>query len=108
MCSDVSCLPYFLSSAIPTVTPDTISVSIGQSATFLCEASGSPLPILNWYNGSTVITASTPRTNLTLSTLTLLDIVREDQGEYVCTATYSNGTTQASAMLHVNGESIMT
>lgn len=94
----------FLSAAVPTVTPDSISVSIGQSATFLCEAPGSPPPSLTWFNGTTEITEETPRTTLTPTTLTLSDIVREDTGDYVCLASYLNGTTQTSASLWVNGE----
>ena len=92
------------SSATPTVAPDSISVSIGQSATFLCEASGSPPPSLTWFNGSTEITEGTPRTTLTSSTLTLSEIVREDQGQYICRAVYLNGSTESSATLWVNGE----
>ena len=99
-------LPISSSSAIPTVTPETVSVSIGQSTTFLCQASGTPAPSLTWYNATSTnqITAGTPRVTLSPSTLTLHDIVREDQGEYVCRATHPNGTTEASAMLFVNGE----
>lgn len=88
----------------PTITPATVSVSISQSVTFLCEVSGMVTPNITWYNGTTEITADTPRVVLTSSTLTLQDIVREDQGEYTCRATFSEGSTQATAMLFVNGK----
>lgn len=65
-------------------------------------------PSITWYNRTTEITAGSPRVVLTSSTLTLQDIVREDQGDYTCTATFPEGITQATTMLFVNGKEVTT
>lgn len=77
--------------------PESISVSIGESASFSCDASGTPAPTFQWQRGTTDIDGATSKT------YTLLSAALTDSGAtFRCVASNSEGTaTSESATLTV-------
>ncbi|XP_017345303.2 roundabout homolog 1 [Ictalurus punctatus] len=82
--------------------PQNISVSIGESAHFFCEAKGDPMPMVEWSreqgplpNGRYLVN---PDQSLQIHYVTL-----QDAGRYTCTAVNDVGESKASARLFVEG-----
>ncbi|KAF4081995.1 hypothetical protein AMELA_G00146710 [Ameiurus melas] len=82
--------------------PQNISVSIGESAHFFCEAKGDPMPTVEWSreqgplpNGRYLVN---PDQSLQIHYVTL-----QDAGRYTCTAVNDVGESKASARLFVEG-----
>ena len=85
----------------------------GDTASFICQADGEPLPTISWYfNGAplnerdTVKYMITERQMLNFSTviLTIMSVQSSDVGTYTCNATNVISGDTISAVLTVNGE----
>ncbi|KAB5543543.1 hypothetical protein PHYPO_G00080410 [Pangasianodon hypophthalmus] len=82
--------------------PQDVSVSLGESAHFFCEATGDPMPTVEWSreqgplpNGRYLVN---PDQSLQIHYVTL-----QDAGRYTCTAVNDVGESKASAQLFVEG-----
>ena len=85
-----------------------------ESASFTCQATGEPVPIISWYfnsallaNGTkyTVLEASINSNPVTVSsTLTIVSVKSSDVGTYTCNATNVASTDTSFGVLTVNGE----
>ncbi|MCI4388283.1 hypothetical protein PGIGA_G00083880 [Pangasianodon gigas] len=82
--------------------PQDVSVSLGESAHFFCEATGDPMPMVEWSreqgplpNGRYLVN---PDQSLQIHYVTL-----QDAGRYTCTAVNDVGESKASAQLFVEG-----
>ncbi|XP_027016607.2 roundabout homolog 1 isoform X1 [Tachysurus fulvidraco] len=82
--------------------PEDVSVSLGESAHFFCEAKGDPMPTVEWNreqgplpNGRYLVN---PDQSLQIHYVTL-----QDAGRYTCTAVNDVGESKASAQLFVEG-----
>ncbi|XP_015464281.3 roundabout homolog 2 isoform X1 [Astyanax mexicanus] len=80
--------------------PQDVTVGLGESAHFFCEAQGDPVPVVKWSreqgalpNGRYLVN---PDQSLQLHYVTL-----QDAGRYTCTATSDIGVATASAQLVV-------
>lgn len=87
--------------------PHDCHVNDGEKAVFSCKVSGHPMPSVQWlYQGQPlpsdgeVYLVSQAKD---VSTLTLLDVIVDDEGEYVANATNSSGEVRCSAKLTVTG-----
>ncbi|KAI5099902.1 roundabout-like 4 isoform X1 [Silurus meridionalis] len=84
--------------------PQNVSVSLGESAHFFCEAKGDPVPMVEWSreqgplpNGRYLVN---PDQSLQIHYVTL-----QDAGRYTCTAVNDVGESKASAQLFVEDSS---
>jgi len=76
--------------------PASLTVLVGQSATFSVAVTGYPAPSYQWYRDTTLLTGETA------ATLTLGAVTVADAGSYTVTATNALGTiTSATATLTV-------
>ncbi|XP_060765257.1 roundabout homolog 1 isoform X2 [Neoarius graeffei] len=82
--------------------PQDVSVSLGESAHFFCEAKGDPMPTVEWSreqgplpNGRYLVN---PDQSLQIHYVTL-----QDAGRYTCTVINNVGESKASAQLFVEG-----
>ena len=84
----------------PIVLEDPISVNVtsNEQLTLMCNATGFPLPSIQWYQNGTLVTEDDriSISNLTdsrsvLSTLTVSVAMTNDSGDYQCNATNSAG-----------------
>lgn len=105
-------LGFLLATPNVTMAQSTYSVFTNGDVTLSCFVSANPSASISWTftsnSGSvTAITASTSKyslaTSSTASTLTVRSANSNDQGSYVCSATNSVGTGQATATLVVSG-----
>ena len=102
----------------PLVTP-TISLEVldqiqdeGGTASFTCQATGEPVPIISWYFNSALLangvkhTISETSVNTTTinSALTIMSVESSDVGTYTCNATNVVSSDTSSGVLTVNGE----
>jgi len=89
----------------------------GDMASFMCEATGEPVPTIKWYyNGVQVdkidamkYTVSVTFLNTTVisSMLTIRNVESSDMGTYTCNATNVISSDISSAVLTVNGEFLL-
>ncbi|XP_061572341.1 neural cell adhesion molecule 1 [Cololabis saira] len=70
------------------------------NVTLLCLVEGIPTPTINWTTPA-VFDTSRYQFNSDLSELTIQSVVREDYGEYICTARNKIGEDTSVIMLHV-------
>ena len=84
------------------VSPVTLTVNEGGSASFQCSASGNPEPSLTWskLNNQSQITQSA----VSGGKLALEKVTGNDSGVYQCSATNILGNTQEMVRLAVNGK----
>ena len=100
------------------VIPD-ISVEVmdetqdeGDTASFICQATGGPVPTISWYfNGTLLVDGATHtisetsvNTTTVNSTLTIMSVQSSDVGTYTCNATNVVSSDTSSGVLTVNGE----
>ena len=93
-----------ISSPTVVVSPATLTVHEGRSASFQCSASGNPEPEIMWSklgSKSEISKSTTSRGNLQLQNVT-----GNDSGLYQCKATNILGEVQVAVQLIVNGKSI--
>eukprot|EP00057_Strongylocentrotus_purpuratus_P009094 XP_011663568.1 PREDICTED: hemicentin-2 [Strongylocentrotus purpuratus] len=83
------------------VTPEPITVILGGTATFLCEANGSPASTVDWLNPRDNIITTGGRLTSTSTLLTITNTQETDGGYYTCRATNAWGENTASALLTV-------
>ena len=91
-----------ISSPAVVVSPVTLTVNEGGTASFQCLASGNPEPALTWskLNSQSQITQSA----VSGGKLELKKVTRSDSGVYQCSATSILGNSQEVVRLAVNGE----
>ena len=86
---------------LPTITPNSTTVTRGQFGSFVCQALGDPLPTITWFKAGNQIMVDTPRVVLSAGRLTITNVTLEDDGYYTCRAVFPRGTTEAQAFLDV-------
>lgn len=81
-----------------------VTVNESSSASFQCNASGDPKPVITWLKGGGQLSAG-GRVVIGRDTLTILNTVASDAGQYSCNV--SNGLSSHVGMAHliVQGES---
>lgn len=80
---------------------------VGQTAKFLCAATGTPRPEIKWaFEQIPFPAAEARRLYVTPNDdhIYIMNVTKEDQGAYTCHATNVAGQTQASANLIVFGK----
>ena len=84
------------------VSPVTLTVNEGGTATFQCSASGNPEPAVSWskLNSQSEVTQSA----VSGGKLELKKVTGSDSGVYQCSATNILGNSREVAQLVVNGE----
>ena len=82
------------------------------TASFICQATGEPVPTISWYFSSTPVDETNTmkyiisiNTTTISSTLTIMNVQSSDVGTYTCNATNVVSTDTSSGVLTVNGES---
>ena len=90
-----------ISSPAVVVSPVTLTVNEGGTASFQCSASGNPLPAVAWrkLNSQAQITQSA----VSRGKLELNKVTGSDSGVYQCSATNILGNSQEVVRLAVNG-----
>lgn len=80
--------------------PMSIIVEEQENVTFTCSANGDPMPNITWSkeNGNLPVNRSVE----TQGSLLLLNLSREDSGNYTCNATNAVGSILSSAELFVH------
>jgi len=87
-----------ISSPAVVVSPATLTVNEGGTASFQCSASGNPEPAVTWNKRNT-------QSQITQSAvLELKKVTGSDSGVYQCSATNILGKSQGVVQLTVNGE----
>ena len=86
----------------------------GDIAFFICQATGKPVPTINWYfNGAPLDEANTTKYNISMSslnsttvtnTLMIMNVDSADVGTYTCNAANILFTDTSLGILTVNGE----
>ena len=85
-----------------------------DNATFICQATGEPLPIITaYFNGVPVDLNNTAKYTTTMTvlngtttrnSLTIMNVQSSDVGTYTCNATNLVSSDTSSGVLTVNGE----
>ena len=91
-----------ISSPTIVVSPETLTVNEGETASFQCSVSGNPEPAVSWGklgNQSKISQSAASEGKLELKKLTV-----NDSGVYQCSATNILGNSQEVVRLAVNGE----
>jgi len=91
-----------ISSPVVVVSPVTLTVNEGGTASYQCSASGNPEPAVTWskMNSQSQITQSA----VSRGQLVLKKVTGSDSGVYQCSATNILGKSQEVVRLTVNGE----
>ena len=98
----------------PSVSPKVMdqTQNEGNTASFICQATGQPVPTISWYfNGALLvngmehmISMMSLNTTTINSTLTIMNVQSSDVGTYTCNATNVLSSNTSSGVLTVNGE----
>ncbi|XP_026500801.2 peroxidasin [Vanessa tameamea] len=90
------------------IVPKDQTVTIGDTAQFMCTARGVPKPVITWYRNTMVLP---PSENIVVSNdnqnLTIIEATDDDDGLYHCRAENSEGLTEISAILKVQNFQII-
>ena len=86
-----------------------------EVVTFHCEATGDPVPIIEWYFNDEMINVSDASYNVSdslngtvvESLLSIENVQSFDVGTYTCNAENFIGTDRSSGILTVNGEFVL-
>ena len=91
-----------ISSPVVVVSPVTLTVNEGGTASFQCSASGNPEPAVAWrkLNSQSQISQSA----VSRGKLDLRNVTGKDSGVYQCSATNILGNSQEVVRFAVNGE----
>ena len=87
------------------VSPKTLTVNEGGSASFQCSVSGNPKPAINWSKRNSQSQISRPLASE--GKLLLKNVRGSDSGTYNCSAVNILGQAQALVQLIVNGKIAM-
>ena len=88
----------------------------GDMVSFICQATGAPVPIISWYfNGASINESNTMKYTISMislnttinNTLTIMDVQSSDVGTYTCNATNVVSSDTSSGVLTVNGELLL-
>ncbi|VDK61364.1 unnamed protein product [Anisakis simplex] len=94
-----------INSSVPLIidSPQSRSVTPGQSVTLVCRASGQPPPKITWTFDGHPLDATDPHVTLVRfdTELTIRHVTREDEGTYNCRASSPLGYDSAEAKLKV-------
>ena len=104
----------FSSVVTPTISPEVMNKiqDEGDTASFTCQATGEPVPIISWYFNSALLADGATHTILETSvntttinsTLTIISVESSDVGTYTCNATNVVSSDTSSGVLTINGE----
>ncbi|XP_052006458.1 immunoglobulin superfamily DCC subclass member 4 isoform X1 [Xyrauchen texanus] len=81
--------------------PETVSLSRGNTARFVCNSSGDPLPALRWLKNGEPVQSNARVKTQTPGVLLINQLRLDDAGYYQCIAANSLGTACATAKLSV-------
>ena len=111
----IACFVLVLQAINPEVIDQTQNE--GDSASFICQAIGEPVPTISWhFNGTLVDEANSMKYTISMmslntttnsSTLTIMNVQSFDVGTYTCNATNVVSTDTSSGVLTVNGELLL-
>ena len=88
----------------------------GDTASFVCQADGEPLPAISWYFNSTPLDQNNTSKYMftheqfetsVMSIITIMNIQSSDVGTYTCNAINVVSTDTSSGVLTVNGEFLL-
>ena len=94
-----------ISAPVVAVSPKTLTVNEGGSASFQCSVSGNPKPALKWNKRNSQSQIS--RSMASEGKLLLTNVRGSDSGTYNCSAVNILGQAQALVQLIVNGKTFM-
>ena len=94
-----------ISAPVIAVSPKTLTVNEGGSASFQCSVSGNPKPAINWSKRNSQSQIS--RSLAAEGKLLLMNVRGSDSGTYNCSAVNILGQAQALVQLIVNGKTFM-
>ena len=84
--------------------------TVGESVKFECSFNGIPNPNIHWFympsGGSKVQLTQTDHYVITAGSLEIKQIVKKDEGMYICRAVNVAGSVESSAYLRVKGNVI--
>ena len=107
---------YFYAIVAPTVNLELMNQTqtVGENTSFTCQATGEPVPTINWYfNGVPVDETNTMKyttsmmslnTTTIINTLTIMSVESSDVGIYTCNATNVVSGYTSSGILSINGK----
>ncbi|XP_075933719.1 immunoglobulin superfamily DCC subclass member 4 [Anarhichas minor] len=81
--------------------PETVSLSRGNTARFVCNSSGEPTPVLHWLKDGQPIKSFRRVKTQSPGVLLINQLAQEDEGYYQCIADNGLGTACATAKLTV-------
>ena len=93
-----------ISAPVVAVSPKTLTVNEGASASFQCSVSGNPDPVIVWSK----MNRQSSRSVVSGGKMLLKNVQRSDSGAYNCSAVNILGQAQAMVQLIVNGKIVMT
>ena len=83
--------------------------------TFSCQATGEPVPTINWYfNGIMINTSNTSKYNISnsisgkmvTSVITIVSVQSADGGTYTCHAVNIIGSDESTGILRIHGKCV--
>lgn len=80
-----------------------IKVHVGQRVDILCNAHGSPPPVITWFKSGRPFLDGAQHPGSPDGTLSIEQAVISDAGVYTCAATNIAGSDEAEVTLHVQG-----
>ena len=95
-----------ISAPVVAVSPKTLTINEGGSASFQCSVNGNPKPVIQWskLNSLSQISPST----VSGGKLLLKNVAGNDAGKYNCSAVNILGKAHALVQLVVNGKFVVT
>ena len=95
-----------ISAPVVAVSPKTLTINEGRSASFQCSVNGNPKPVIKWRKLNSLSQMS-PST-VSGGKLFLKNVAGNDAGKYTCSAVNILGKAHALVQLVVNGKFVVT
>ena len=105
---------YMFPVVAPTISPEVLDQiqDVGGTASFTCQATGEPVPIISWYfrgdlfvNGGRLTISETEVNTTTInSRIIISNAESSDVGTYTCNATNVISSVTSFGVLTINGE----